>query len=192
VGPRVAVVSVLAVALLAGCGGGSARPKLPDGKLQKLVLQEQDLPAYDQFVFEREVASDFNPVLHREPNELGRQNGWTARYRRVRSRGSGALTVSSIADVFGRDSDAKKFLDAVDELQAQVGPANGLKKLALDLGDQAVGYATANALPSGVRSVQVMWRKGRYVGTITATGFTRQMSVANVVALARKQDRRLS
>ena len=85
-----------------------------------------------------------------------------------------------------------EVFDAIRTDQFQIACANGLKEIRITgLGAAAYGVASANPVPDGVRSVQISWREGRFVSTVEASGFTRRMSVADEVALARKQDDRL-
>jgi hypothetical protein len=187
----VAATLVASIAL-AGCGKSSTGPRLTENQLRKLVLQQRDVSGLDRFSFGREVTSEFNPLLGRDPHAFRRQNGWVVRYRRRGNAGPGALTVASVADVFSSGKDAQKFLDAVQKSETETAEANGLKEVTIDrLGEDAVAVATARTTPAGIRFVRISWRDGRFVCSVSASGFARRMSVDDIVAHARKQERRL-
>jgi hypothetical protein len=184
------LMCVVALIASSGCGKGSTKP-VSGRVLQKLVLQQTDLPGFGQFAFGRELRSELDPAFAGDPRKFGRQDGWAARYRRAR-RGPGPLTVASVIDEFARPSDAGDLLAAVRDQERKTSAASGLKTFQpSNLGDDDVGVATARPSAKGVRFVRVTWRRGRFVASVTALGYTQRMSVDEVVALARKQNQRL-
>ena len=187
-----ATAFLLVALVLAGCGTSSGK-KLSDRELGTLVLQEADLPALKQYASEHQVRSELDPVLERDPTKFGRQGGWTARYQRPTTSGRGPLTESSIATVFSDAHGARKYVAAVKGNQERTNIAAGLKEVEVPaLGDETVAVASAKAPSRSVRSVLITWRDGRFVGSVTALGFAQQMNVADVVALARKQEKRIA
>lgn len=181
---------VVGVVGLAGCGGQPAE-RLSEKQLRKLVLQETDVPGFNQFAFGRETTIEFNPVLQRERDKFGHQNGWVARYRRATLTGRGPLTIASVTDVFSGNDGAREFFDALREHERKTAGMSGLKVVGSDVGDDAVAVATAKPRRGSIRFARVTWRVGRFVASVSASGFAERMSVGDVVALARKQTRRM-
>jgi hypothetical protein len=188
-------VAVLALAalVLAGCGHSSRGKKLSDRELGALVLQPTDLPkTFSEFSFARESSSELSPALHGDRTRFGRQDGWVARYRRGGpTQARGPLTVASGVEVFADSDGAADYLDAVVEAQESAGGA--LRKVEVStLGDETAAFAPPGAPPGTAVSFYVVWRDGRFAGGISAVGFARRLVLADVVALARKQEKRMT
>jgi hypothetical protein len=179
------------LALGAGCGSHTAAP-LSDRQLAKLVLQPSDLPGLERFANAREVSSEQSPVLDGDPATFGRQGGWVARYRGSGA-GKGPLQLASTVEMFDAADGAGKFFDELRKREAKIEAETGLTSVDVpSVGDEAYAYATPHARPGSIRAVIVTWRDGRFVATAFANGFAERMSVRDVLALVRRQDRRLA
>ena len=95
--------------------------------------------------------------------------------------------------MFGDSDGAGKFFAAVRARDAVFEHETGLAPIeTARVGDNSYAYATPHAVRGTVRTVLVTWREGRFVATALANGFAQRMSVQEVLALARRQDRRLA
>jgi hypothetical protein len=179
------------LALGAGCGSHTAAP-LSDRQLSRLVLQPSELPGLERFANAREVSSEQSPVLGGDPARFGRQGGWVARYR-VSGAANGPLLIASTVEMLDGGGGAGKFFGELRKRDQRVEGATGLTSVDLPrVGDESYAYATPHARPGTIRTVAVTWRDGRFVATAFANGFAERMSVRDVLALARRQDRRLA
>lgn len=173
---------------LAACGSSS--PKIPESKLSKLVLQQGDLPkGFGAFYVGRQLRGD-QTARRSDPKRFGREGGWIARYHRGGSPSTaGPVVVASRADVFGDAGGAKRdFALYRDELQ---GGASEPVRVAR-LGDAAVAAATLQGAGGlSVRSYAIAWRRDNATAELEANGFARRFTLAQALALARKQDARL-
>ena len=102
----------VAVALLAaGCmgddGGGGDGGSVAASEGESLVLQQEDVGSeFTQFDSGEQQRADFSPPRD-DPNRLGREGGWKARFSRTGTpETQGALVISSLADLFGSADDA--------------------------------------------------------------------------------------
>jgi hypothetical protein len=181
------VLATALVCALAGCG--SSGPKVSASKLDKLVLQRGDLPkAFAAFAFNRQLSAD-QPVGHSDPARFGREGGWVGRYHRGGSpKTRGPLVIASRADVFKDASGAKQEIAIERDLLLR----NGAEEVDVGgLGDQAVGVTTFQAGTLGVRNFAIAWREGNVVAKLELSGFNHRLTLAEALALARKQDSRL-
>jgi hypothetical protein len=189
----VAATGLVACALvLPACGATHTAKPLSDEQLQTLVLQSDDLsPSMARFSFEHELRSEQSPVLAGDPSRFDRQDGWVARYRRRGNpRIQGPLTVVSTIEMFARPAGASQYLDAVEKRDEEVAPTGGLKEVIFPtIGSNSHTLASAHTPRGSVRYVVVTWRDGRFVGSVSASGYAELMSIADVVALARSQER---
>jgi hypothetical protein len=187
------MTAVLAAAALAASGCGSSGAKeLPERELAKLVVQPGDVPGMGRFANGREILAEQSPVLGRDPHKFGRQNGWIVRYRRARG-SNGPLILPSGVETFGKSSGASKFFDEVTKLNERNAAGSGMKQAdGDDLGDERRVLSTKPGRPDSVRFVVTVWRTGRIVGSISASGYSGRMSSDDVVALAKRQDQRLA
>jgi len=190
----VAATGLVACALvITACGGHTAQP-LSDGQLQGLVLQSADLPrTLERFSFEHELRSEQSPVLAGNSSRFGRQKGWVARYRRRGDpRLRGPLTVASTIEMFGRPAGASNYLDAVEMRDQEVASTTGLKEVTVPaIGSTSHALESDRAPHGSIRYVIVTWREGRFVGSVSASGYAELMAVRDVVMLARSQEKRV-
>jgi hypothetical protein len=179
--------AVVALALLAGCGGGEKT--VPPSQLSKLVLQAADLHGpYTAFDVGRQTQLDLVPGPRSDPQRFGREGGWKARYHRPGSATTrGPLVVESRADVFKDAAGATKDLAAYRAQFARQPAARRLKVA-------PVGAETAAVLQqgAGTRFISVAWRDGNVTASVTVNGFAAGLRQADAVALARAQERRIA
>jgi hypothetical protein len=187
---------LLAMVSIAGCGSSVPAGKKPsEGVLRDLTLRAKDLPrAFTAFVDGPEAVFDLQPVLRRDPKRFDRQGGWVARYRRNGGpRARGLLTLVSGVEVFARPSGAKQYLGAIEKQDEQTAPATNLGTVRVPaVGDETYAVATPKSVQGSVRYVIVTWRDGRFVGTLSASGFSGAMKIGDVIALVRRQQRRIA
>jgi hypothetical protein len=186
------IPALFCLLLVAACGssGGS---KISDTQVQKLVLQDRDLPkAFGSFADGATMSLDVQGTPRRDLARYGRKAGWVARYHRSGSPSTpGPLVVASMVDVFDSAGGAKKdFAAYVVELDRQ--SSRGAHPIDLpQLGDAAVGVTSLQASSNPVRTYVIAWRERNATASLTAMGFDRRLSLAGVVALARRQEKRM-
>lgn len=187
---RCAQLALLAGAVLTllGCGSSSG-PTIPKSAIGKTVLQRSDLPkGFAAFYLGPQVAADQTPARS-DPSRFGRAGGWIARYRRNGSAKTvGPLVVSSRADVFRDTGGAKRdFAIYRGELTRPGTTQIDVGKL----GAEAVGVTTVQPGTLSIRSYSIAWREANATAELDLNGFVRKLTLANALALARKQEARL-
>ena len=188
---RAPVVALSATLLVVGAGcGSSSGPTIPGSRGPKLVLQRTDLPKqFAAFYFGRQLMADQTPG-RTDPTRFGREGGWIGRYKRAGSMATaGPLVLVSRVDLFKSADGAKKDLQLYRGYYLH-GP--GKEIFAPKIGDESI--ATVSSLGSGshtVRTYSIAWRQSNATAQIEVNGFARKLSLADAVAIARKQERRL-
>lgn len=180
---------MLAALAVAGCTGDSSG--IPENTLSTLVLQLADLPEpFSQFDEGRQGAAETTGAFRTDPTRFGRVEGWKARYRRSGTTSTpGPLVIESRADLFDSDEGAGKDLDAYRRELEQVVQATGGRRLAsFELGSEAVGITFRE---DRVRFFRIAWRHANATALLFVNGFDKRLELADVLALARKQQRRL-
>ena len=172
------------VALLgAGClhGGGSG---VDAARLPRLVLQPRDVPPpFVQFDEGRQIGADQPGGARADRARFGRVDGWKTRYRRSGTPETrGPLVVESRADVFRDGGGAERELQAIRRERA------GLARPVDDLGDDALLFSLRQG---NVVFVTVAWRDENVIAVVNANGFAGKLTDAEVLALARVQQRRI-
>ena len=181
--------------LLAGCsltgnGGGSVEPD----QLEKLVLQQEDLSAeFLRFDEGRQISADSPGGSRSDPARFGRTEGWKARYRRSGTAETpGPLVIESRADLFESADGARDELDVAGEDLT----GGDLAWQRIDnpgIGDESFAVTLLQSSESaGVRFYQVFWRDDNVTASVNANGFEPRLALAEVLALARKQQRRIA
>jgi|1185.fasta_scaffold119555_1 hypothetical protein len=187
---RMRVLVLLCALLAAGCGG----PKLvKDDQLPRLVLQPADLPrAFTRFDEGRQVRLDRVPGPRADPARFGREDGWKARFNRAGTAATrGPLVVESRVDLFGDAGGAKQDLAAYAGQFRRT--ASGARPVAVrGLGSEATALVQQRPGPPAARFVTVAWRDGNVTASVTANGFAAGLELADAVALARAQQRRIA
>lgn len=167
---------LLLVLLLAGCSGvGGDDATVQRSELPRTVLQPQDLP---------DVFMQFD-----HGHQIGRVNGWKARYRRPGSFTTpGPLVIESRSQLFESVEGAKaEFGAAGESLRASEDGWQPIDEPGL--GDES--YA-ATVVDGGVRYYQVVWRNNNAIARLNVNGFEGKLALADALELARKQQRRIA
>jgi hypothetical protein len=184
---RWVVAVVLCVLALAACGGSGGRATVSRSELPDTVLKPSDVPkGWSQFANGEQVRLDAHPGPRQDPTRFGRESGWIARYR-------GSSVVESRSDLFASASGAKKDLAAYkDELKEGIPGSGGTPKLLtapVRVGDAFV----FGLLRQGPQVFMTFaWSRANATASVTVEGRGSSTRVADVVALVRKQDRRLA
>jgi hypothetical protein len=183
-------VGLVVTLLLAACGGSH---DLPTSSLDALVLQQRDLgPAYSKFSSGPQILLDTQGTLRADPARYGRKGGWIARYRRVGPATGGPLVVESRADLFGDADGAKTDLRAYGEVLAKTAGSH-MRALRLPaIGAAALGVTFLQAGAKPVRFFTIAWRDRNATASVTVEGFGGRVTLAEAVALARKQEARIA
>lgn len=186
---RLAVLTLVFVA--AGCSlVGDDGATLEPGELKELVLQPDDLPpVFSRFDEGRQISADSPGGSRTDPARFGRTEGWKARYRRIgSSKTPGPLVIESRADLFESADGAGDELDAA----RQDLTAGELGWQPIDepgLGDESFAATLGQA---GLRFYEVFWRDANASASVRVEGFEGRIPLADVLELARKQERRIS
>lgn len=180
---------------LAGCSvRGEDKATVEASELSALVLQPEDLPReFVQFDQGRQVMAD-NPGGRRiDPRRFGRREGWKARYhRRGGPRTAGPVVVESRADLFESAGGAHDDLEAARRDLAD-GDAGWQPIDEPGLGNESFAATLVQrAAAGGVRYYHVYWRSANVVAFLNVNGFEGRLALAEVLELARKQQRRIT
>ena len=184
---------LLLLVFVAGCSFGDDKVSINSTDLSKLVLQPADLPSvFVRFDEGRQLGADSPGGRRADPGRFGRENGWRARYRRPDSaNAAGPLVVDSRADVFASAGGAEEELDAA---RADLADSEGAWKPIDEpgLGDESFAATFVQPGLSRVRFYEVFWRDGNATASLSVNGFEGKLALADVLELARKQQRRMS
>lgn len=187
---RIAII--VAALALAGCAGDSDEPSgIPVSALPTIVLQLADLPAvFTQFDEGRQALSETTGAFRRNSGRFGRLGGWKARFRRSGTQTTpGPLVIESRADVFRDEEGAARDLGAYrKELDQAVQTTEGRLLTLPALGSESVGMTFRE---DRVRFFRIAWRHANATALLFVNGFDKRLDLADVLALARKQQRRL-
>jgi hypothetical protein len=184
-------VGLVVILLPAACGGGH---DIPASSLDGLVLQQRDIgPAYSKFSSGPQILLDTQGTVRADPARYGRKGGWIARYRRVGPAAAGGpLVVESRADVFGDAGGAKTDLRAYGDVFARTAGSQ-VRTLRLPaIGAAAIGVTFLQAGAKPVRFFTIAWRDRNATASVTVEGFGGRVTLAEALALARKQEARIA
>ena len=185
------VLGLVLVLFFAACGGAA---KIPAKSLSKLVLQQRDLgPAFVSFNSGAQAQLDNQGTNRSDPGRFGREGGWIARYHRPGSAATrGPLVVESRADLFSGSGGAKKDLAAYRTLLGRQ-PGARLREIPLPpIGDEATGVTFVHPGAASLRFFRIAWRYRNATASVAVEGFDGKVVRADAIALARKQQARLS
>ncbi len=183
-GPVLALIA--ATLLLAGCGGPRpiAQARLPD-----LVLRTRDLPrGFSWFYRGPQVRLDNQGTVRSDQSRFGREGGWIVRLRRRGSSSTpGPLVVESRADVFTGTGGARSDLRAYGVELASIAAVR-LRRLEVPkTGDAAIAVTYVQPALVPVRFFTIAWRYRNVTASLTLNGFEGKVSLAQTLALARRQ-----
>ncbi len=184
------VLLAIAACSAAGCAGiGEDDDKggaVATSELENLVLQRSDLPqGFMLFDYGEQTMTDLSAGPRGDADRFGRQGGWKARYRRAgTTTTSGPLIVVSMVDAFADADGAERDLDAYEQELSEHGELSQPR-----VGSEAVARARDVA---GASYYDIAWRRANLTASISASGFKGKLTLADAVALAREQDRRIS
>ena len=156
------------VALVAGCGLGGDEKTIEDARLDELVLQRDD------------VASDLRPVWVRN---LGGRPVSTVRYGRP----GAPLSIESSTSVLESRAAAEERLEAERAALDQKPDWDPIDEPGL--GQESFAATVGQA---GVRRYEVFWREHNAAASLKVEGFEGRLALSDVLALARKQERRIA
>ena len=166
--------AVLLVVVLVGCDVGKNEKRIDGADLEELVLQQGDLAAGYRRTF---VGS------------LGRRPA-PERVRYVSTTSAGAPgpdVVDSMVQAFDSSGTADGHLDAMRDAVRQ---RRGWQPIdEPGLGDESFA---ATAVERDVRRYEIVWREHNASASLRVKGSEGSLPLADVLALARKQERRIS
>jgi len=176
---------LLAVCLVGGCGGGGVK-EIAVSQLPSLVLQPQDVPGFARLDFGPLGIADTHPGARESPNRFGRKGGWKARYR-----GPGRVTVTSTADLFGSEDGAKRDFDAYNiQFQEEIVDSDAAESF-IAVPKIGAGSLAVTIASGGVRTSTIAWRYGNVTVSIELAGPIGLVTKDRLIALARRQERRI-
>ncbi len=186
-----AAVAALAAASIPAAGAG-VQPVTPDTRT--MVLQLSDLPGgfgRAEGVYVTNAYLDRVSGVNKDYEKLGRLAGYRATYRRVGI--SGVLGIDVFASVYrssagAHDSYAQSLAGAVQD----GGPTFRWLRLKPRLGSETRVFLVT-LVQSGMRVdyFTIAWRHGRVFAEVTGGGMSGRITLAQVAALARKQEARI-
>lgn len=188
---RIAAV-LLAVIGVAGCSLGGDEASIERKDLKGLVIQARDLPkTFVQFDEGPQLMADQPSGRRADPRRFGRQHGWKARYRRPGTAATaGPLVVESRVDLYESAGGAEDDFEAAREELAESQP--GWQPIdEPGLGDESFAATFVQPGAGTVRHYQVFWRSDNATASVTVNGFEGNLPLADVLELARKQERRM-
>jgi len=181
---------LLAVVLSAGCTiGGGDDATIQRNELSRTVLQPQDVPSvFSRFDQGRQLMADALSGRRSDPVRFGRIEGWKARFRRSATTSTpGPLVIESRSDLFessaGAEDDFGAARDGLSDSELAWQPIDEP-----GLGDESFA---ATFVDGRVRYYQVFWREDNATATLNVNGFEGKLALADVLALAREQQRHI-
>ncbi len=186
---------LLLSAVLVGCSLGGDKASISRNELEHLVLQPQDVPLiFVRFDHGRQARADAPGGRRADGSRFGRIEGWKARYRRSGTpTTAGPLVIESRADLFESADGAKDDLEAARADLGSAESASAWKPIdEPGLGDESFAATSVQQGATGVRYYDVYWRDGNAIATLRVNGFEGKLALADVLALARKQQERIS
>ncbi len=184
---------MLLVVVVTGCSLGESGSSIDRGKLRQLVIQPSDLPrVFVRFDEGRQIMADSPGGARADPDRFDRIDGWKARFRRGGTRKTaGPLVIESRVDLFESAGGAEDDFDAA---RGDLGES-GLGWKPIDepgLGDESFAATFVQGGFGAVRHYLVFWRNENATALLNANGFDGKLALADVLELARKQQRRIA
>lgn len=188
---RPAILLLLVAAAAAGCMGGSDA-SVERTELAKAVLQPDDLPpAWIRFDEGRQGVLERLRGNRADEARFGRLAGWKARYRKPGTAATrGPLVLDSRVDLFEDAGGAEEELAALRAEPPLGAPVEGPSPR---IGEETVilTLVEGTGIPK-TRFWLVAWRQANVTGSVLGNGFANGFPLEQVVALARKQERRIA
>jgi hypothetical protein len=163
-----AAVFLLALLPLTGCSIGGDAKKIDEARLDDLVLQRGDVTPGLRPVYVRNL--DGEPLL-------------TVRYGRAGT----ALSIESTVQVLESAQAADDRLEASRDALGRKPDWDPIDEPGL--GDESFAATLGQA---GLRFYEVFWRDANASASVRVEGFEGRIALADVLELARKQERRIS
>lgn len=179
--------------LAAGCfGGKDSGSSVSPANGESLVLSQSDVGReFTEFDKGSQRLADASPPRD-DLGRFGRKGGWKARFRFTGKKTvNGPLVISSLADLFGSESGARKDFELYKQSLTEFESTGG-KPVEADhsFGDELFAVTYSQGLPPNtVRYYVIAWREGNVTASINLNGF--KLSRRQAFALAEKQDRRI-
>lgn len=150
------------------------------------------MPGFTTFYNGAQVRLDNQGTNRTDASRFGRQGGWVSRLRPSDSAtASGALVVESRADVF-KTLDGAKSDFAAYRVQLSAANAGDLKEFAVPgVAQDAMGVTFTEAGGRTLRFFRIAWRDRNATASITVEGFDGDLTQAQAVGLAQKQERHI-
>ena len=158
----------LGLVVLAGCDFGGDGKTIEEARADELVLQRSDVPPGLRPAYVRTVSG--RPVS-------------TVRFARTGT----ALSIESSVNVLDSRDAAEERLDA--ERDALDRKPDWLPIDEPGLGDESFAATVRQA---GLRRYEVFWREHNAAASLKVEDFEGRMALADVLALARKQEQRIT
>ena len=186
-----AAVAALAAASISAAGAG-VQPAPPDTRA--MVLQLSDLPngfGRAEGVYVTNAYLDRVSGVNKDYEKLGRLAGYRVTYRRVGI--SGVLGVDAFASIYRSSSGAHdSYRQSLAGAVQDGGPTFRWLPMKPRLGSETRVYVVTE-LQSGMRVdyYTIAWRHGRVFAEVIGGGVSGRIKLAQVAALARKQEERI-
>ena len=119
---------------------------------------------------------------------------WESKFKRVSFAGPGPYVIVSRAELFKTANVATKQLDDFRSViqQSPRFAGHGVRMSAPDVGEEAIAITALQGKGARtLRFVSVIWRDRNVMASLSGNGFAQTMSVDDVLALARSQDRHI-
>jgi hypothetical protein len=184
----VVALAVLGLAVVAGCGSSS---RISSADVKHLVLTKADLHGQFQPFSKGPTAGlDTQGTSRSSPGRFGRKAGWVVRFRRIGAAKKGAAIVVSTVDVFGDSGGASSDLEAYgNDFARQAKDGLAERFTVSGLGDKSAAVGVAG--PGGGKTFVVAWIERNASASVTAISVGKDITLADVVSLARLQQKRL-
>lgn len=150
------------------------------------------MPGFTTFYNGAQVRLDNQGTNRTDASRFGREGGWIARLRPSDSAAAtGPLVVESRADLFKSSDGAKSDLAAY-RVQLSATYASDLKQFAVaGLAQDAIGVSFTEAGARTLRFFRIAWRDRNATASVTVEGFDGDLTQAQAVALAQKQEKHI-
>jgi hypothetical protein len=133
--------------------------------------------------------ADTRPGPREDLGRFDHEGGWKARYKRRRRGRPGPVAVASYADLFASGGGAKKDLGAY-KLESEEAGVEG-EEVFVDVPRIGADSLATTVVAGPIRDYRIAWRFGNATASVEVQGFNGEVKLADAVALARRQQRRI-